>query len=145
LRSDDNLILGELGLERDPIIMNEKCLEAGIGTLNYMAPEIIKNYINYTKKIDIWSFGCVLYEMIKLERLIDGRKAQIISNLINFKDFEVNFEEISALFKNVLKKYVLVFFDYILIEIKFFKRTLVTNSERRSSTNDILDLLTVRF
>ena len=112
MRSDDNLILGELGLERDPILMNEQCLEAGIGTLNYMAPEIIKNYFNYTKKIDIWSFGCILYEMIKLERLIDGRKAQIISSLINFKDFEVNLEEILALFKNVLKKYVFTFFGF---------------------------------
>ena len=105
MRSDDNLILGELGLERDPIIMNEKCLEAGIGSLNYMAPEIIKNYINYTKKIDIWSFGCILYEMIKLERLIDGRKAQIISSLINFKENKLKLDNnILALFLSILKK-----------------------------------------
>ena len=48
---EDNIILGELSLERDPVVMNEQCLEAGIGTLNYMAPEIIKDYINYSRKI----------------------------------------------------------------------------------------------
>ena len=51
---EDNIILGELGLERDPVVMNEQCVDAGIGTLNYMAPEIIKNYIGYSRKIDIW-------------------------------------------------------------------------------------------
>ena len=93
--------------------MNEQSLEAGIGTLNYMAPEIIKNYINYSKKIDIWSFGCILYEMIKLERLVEGRKALVISKLINFKDYDVKLVDIFPLFANVLKKLPIFLFRFL--------------------------------
>jgi serine/threonine protein kinase len=34
--------------------MTEHYFDAGIGTLNYMAPEIIKNFINYNNTIDSW-------------------------------------------------------------------------------------------
>lgn len=33
------------------------------GTPNYICPEII-NKQNYGKKVDIWSFGCILYSMV---------------------------------------------------------------------------------
>jgi serine/threonine protein kinase len=34
-----------------------------IGTLNYIAPEIVQKRI-YDKKVDLWSYGCVLYLMV---------------------------------------------------------------------------------
>ena len=33
------------------------------GTLEYLAPEVVKEQI-YTKEIDYWTFGCLLFEMI---------------------------------------------------------------------------------
>ena len=35
------------------------------GTLNYMAPEIVKGD-KYTNKVDIWSLGCIIYELFSL-------------------------------------------------------------------------------
>lgn len=35
--------------------------------LYYSAPEIIKDNSIYTNKIDIWSLGCILYEMVNLD------------------------------------------------------------------------------
>ena len=37
-----------------------------VGTLIYMSPEII-NGIPYTIKTDIWSLGCILYELCTLK------------------------------------------------------------------------------
>jgi hypothetical protein len=34
--------------------MSEVSIEEGIGVINYMAPEIVKSYVNYSKKIDVW-------------------------------------------------------------------------------------------
>jgi serine/threonine protein kinase len=37
----------------------------GVGTIYYMAPEVIhENNVPYGPKIDVWSLGLVLYEMI---------------------------------------------------------------------------------
>ena len=37
-----------------------------VGTLIYTCPEIVENK-QYTEKADIWSFGCILYELLKLK------------------------------------------------------------------------------
>lgn len=34
-----------------------------VGSLNYMAPEILKGQ-EHSVKADIWSLGCVLYELL---------------------------------------------------------------------------------
>ena len=40
------------------------------GTPRYIAPEII-NQTQYDHKIDFWSFGCVLYELVYLTKIFD--------------------------------------------------------------------------
>lgn len=73
------------------------------------------------------SFGTVLYEMLELKRLVEGRKAQVISFLINFKDHKIHLDTIPAKFMPILK------------------RTLILSAEQRNSTNNILELLMVLF
>lgn len=57
---------------RDPIIINGQKmverLDLGVGTPEYMAPEIANNSsATYDTKIDIWSLGMLIYEMMTLE------------------------------------------------------------------------------
>ncbi|OHS97566.1 CAMK family protein kinase [Tritrichomonas foetus] len=33
----------------------------GVGTLSYMSPELLNNDVHYTEKVDIYSFGIVVY------------------------------------------------------------------------------------
>jgi eukaryotic-like serine/threonine-protein kinase len=33
------------------------------GTVSYRAPELLNEYPLYTNKVDIWAFGCVVFEM----------------------------------------------------------------------------------
>ncbi|GAB5362715.1 hypothetical protein AAMO2058_000821900 [Amorphochlora amoebiformis] len=71
-----------------------------VGTISYSAPEMIQ-HLSYTEKIDIWTLGCVLYEMITLDppfqggnpielaqRIVTGKYKPIVrtiptSNLLN--------------------------------------------------------------
>lgn len=62
--SSNNVKLGDFGLSRmlgkDSILWKSHC-----GTPYYMSPELIKEQ-NYNEKADIWSAGCILYELISL-------------------------------------------------------------------------------
>jgi serine/threonine protein kinase len=48
-----------------PTDFNRKMSHTQIGTPYYMSPEVIDNY-HYDDRIDIWSIGCVLYELLEL-------------------------------------------------------------------------------
>lgn len=59
--------------------------EAGIGTLKFMAPEILNESDGLTEKVDVYSFGVVVffilsggsYPKIKVREVADGKKAKI--------------------------------------------------------------------
>jgi NIMA (never in mitosis gene a)-related kinase len=60
--SDGILKLGDLGLGR---YMSDETFKAfsKVGTPLYMSPEVIRND-GYDFKSDVWSLGCVIYELI---------------------------------------------------------------------------------
>lgn len=58
-----------------------------IGTLKYMSPEI-RQHKKYTFSADIWSLGCVIFELITLEKFFDfiePSKASIRFYCLKFK------------------------------------------------------------
>ena len=72
-----------------------------MGTLNYMAPEIInlntlgdnkKEKIEYDNKVDIWSLGCIIYELCTLEKCFNVfqivQKKYDIPKMNNNKEFQ---------------------------------------------------------
>ena len=61
LGSDGTLKLGDLGLGR---FMSSQTIEAfsRVGTPLYMSPEVLKGQ-GYDWKSDVWSLGCVIYEL----------------------------------------------------------------------------------
>ncbi|XP_050414904.1 serine/threonine-protein kinase Nek4 isoform X2 [Patella vulgata] len=62
--------LGDLGLSR--ILDNsEEEIKAWVGTPYYMSPEVF-TYTGYNEKTDIWSLGCIVYEMTARERAYDA-------------------------------------------------------------------------
>ena len=51
------------------------------GTPAYMAPETLEDDPVYNHTADLWSLGCVLYEMCTLERAFDGGRRSIIEKI----------------------------------------------------------------
>ena len=42
---------------------NATVMDSFVGTLSYTSPEVVQ-YEGYTDKVDIWSLGCIVYQMI---------------------------------------------------------------------------------
>ena len=64
LDADYNVKLGDFGLSR---IMGDESIFAytHVGTPYYMSPEQINDQ-RYNEKSDIWSLGCIIYEIAAL-------------------------------------------------------------------------------
>jgi len=64
LTYEKKIKIGDFGIAKELNNIQEYS-NTQIGTLPYMAPEILKNEI-YDKKVDIWSLGCIIYELCTL-------------------------------------------------------------------------------
>ena len=56
-----------------------------IGAVVYMAPEFFKGKKpKYKKSVDIWAFGCIVFELLNFKRLFTGANYPIqLSNVCN--------------------------------------------------------------
>ena len=71
--------VGDLGLSR---LMGEQTMEAHsrVGTPLYMSPEVLRGD-GYGWKSDVWSLGCLLYEMAQLHSPFKAEAAQSLYGL----------------------------------------------------------------
>ena len=65
-QNGNNIKLGDFGLSRELGEYSEFA-NTHVGTPYYMSPELIENK-SYNEKSDIWSAGCLIYEMAALKR-----------------------------------------------------------------------------
>ena len=62
--------LGDFGISR--VLQNTyDCAKTAIGTPYYLSPEICQEK-PYNHKSDVWSLGCILYEMLSLNHAFDA-------------------------------------------------------------------------
>lgn len=64
LTRDGSIKVGDFGLCR--LLDNDDVARTNVGTPLYMAPELLSKSA-YTEKADIWSLGCVIYELAALQ------------------------------------------------------------------------------
>eukprot|EP01012_Entosiphon_sulcatum_P067632 TRINITY_DN9740_c0_g1_i1.p1 TRINITY_DN9740_c0_g1~~TRINITY_DN9740_c0_g1_i1.p1 ORF type:complete len:388 (-),score=88.43 TRINITY_DN9740_c0_g1_i1:165-1328(-) len=84
LTRDGKVKLGDLGLSR--VLHDSLSLaQTQCGTANYFSPEVCHGRL-YNAKSDIWSLGCVLYEVANFARLFDGRDTRAVTERIKSWD-----------------------------------------------------------
>lgn len=74
INSDCSVKICDFGLVRSLTTdSNESCLlTEGVATRWYRSPEVLTGSRSYSTPADIWSFGCIIYEMITQKPLFAG-------------------------------------------------------------------------
>ena len=72
--------IGDFGVSK--ILDGTDYAQTFAGSYCYLAPEII-NENKYSNKVDIWSLGCILYELCTLNRCFDSNNILKLINQIN--------------------------------------------------------------
>lgn len=88
LDKDYNIKLGDLGIAK--IMGNRHLANTYIGTPYYMAPELYKGD-QYDTKCDVWSLGCILYELITLNKPFEGRNIMDLANKIKYSNADYRY------------------------------------------------------
>ena len=114
---------GDLGISRLFSSWNE--MTKIVGSPNYMSPEIVLEK-EYNCKSDVWSLGCVFYELITLKKLFQGTVCFNIFHQILNKPIDFNIQT-SDKFKFILFK------------------SLEKNIELRAEALELKSIIEVRF
>ena len=109
------LVIGDLGHVKDlEGNLSSSRSSQTFGTANYLAPEAYE--LRRSNKIDIWSFGCIVYELFNLEKLFNIRNPDKLRDSIRNFQVEANLKagKMKPLYFRVVKKYLLFFISAFL-------------------------------
>ena len=120
------LVIGDLGHAKELELynLNQSDSKRTFGTNNYLAPEA-NDLHKRSIKLDIWSFGCIVYELFSLEKLFPFRNSDKIRDSIR------NFNIEKDLKKNKIQP----------IYVKILKKSLLQDPKERFTAKQIMDLL----
>ena len=85
---NNNIKIGDFGISRQ-LSNTTKYTYTSIGTTNYMAPEVI-NGEKYNTKVDIWDFGCIIYELLTRKMCFEGKGLSCIPKIISGKHGKID-------------------------------------------------------
>ena len=69
LNKNNKIKIGDFGISKK--LVNQKYTTTKKGDYHYMAPEMLVKHAKYNNKVDIWSLGCIIYELFNLETFFD--------------------------------------------------------------------------
>jgi NIMA (never in mitosis gene a)-related kinase len=85
--SKSNLKVADFGLAKG-ISQSLQMNNSFVGTLAYSCPQIVQNE-SYNEKADIWSLGCIIYEIMALKAPFSGNNPLFIAKNIVNNEFTV--------------------------------------------------------
>ncbi|KAL5256617.1 hypothetical protein ACHWQZ_G011760 [Mnemiopsis leidyi] len=94
------LKVGDFGISK-MLTSDSEAADSIVGTPYYMSPEICRG-LPYGYKSDVWSCGCVLYEMLELRKTFDATNQLRLVYSIVTKEFKPVSESWSQDLRNIL-------------------------------------------
>jgi serine/threonine protein kinase len=124
------LVIGDLGHAKDSGANSNSIKSSqAFGTNNYLAPEA--HELRRSNKIDIWSFGCIVYELFNLEKLFNNRSPdKLRSSIHSFQvDIHLKIDKIKPVYVRVVRKWLLLLVVFLQLtdfyrKMRCFKKNL---------------------
>ena len=96
ISSDGTIKISDFGISK-LMSLDEQSTTGGVGTQKFMAPEII-NEEKYDEKVDVYSFGVLIYFVlnegdlseIKIRNIVNGKKTPLPSKFTEFSKQLIN-------------------------------------------------------
>lgn len=79
--SDFHAHISDLGFSR--MLSSDNLLTKRIGTVQWMAPELFQNNVSYDSKIDVYSYGILLWELVTEKRPYENMQLKKITENVN--------------------------------------------------------------
>ncbi|CAD8069758.1 unnamed protein product [Paramecium sonneborni] len=101
-----------------------------VGTILFLAPEIVENRSDYSLPADIWALGCVFYEVLTKQSLLNVQNQEQVKQMIlGFKqNKDTLYNKINQLQENEMIKQLL-------------KQMLEPNDQQRIQIQEVVDIL----
>jgi NIMA (never in mitosis gene a)-related kinase len=140
--------IGDLNVSK---LVKEKMAYTQTGTPYYASPEVWAD-ISYDYKSDVWSLGCIVYEMCCLKTPFRAKGLnelfEVVTKGVYSSIPEIYSEKLSDLIKKMLvvdpinriSCQEILKLDYVIEKIEFFKNNLKNNNlmESQTETNDLM-------
>ena len=93
--------IGDFGVSKQ-LLSNKAYASTKIGTYYYMAPELL-NSKKYNNKVDIWAFGCIIYELLTLNYCFENENLfGLFNQIINEKHGTIDINKYSPKWQRLI-------------------------------------------
>ena len=100
INKNNEVKLGDFGIARQ-LCFDNNYASTFIGTFVYMAPEEWSRQ-KYTNKVDIWALGCIIYELLTLNRCFNGPILELMNKINKEPHGKINLNKYNHKWQNLI-------------------------------------------
>lgn len=98
--------IADFGLSAEATSQHSQATSLATGTSSYRAPELLVENPKYTKKVDIWALGCILFELMTSKKAFAGDWALHDYRIEKYARLPINISLTLSMLPDVLEEHV---------------------------------------